>query len=527
MAGPDETRTTLRPESTRIRPLTAADAKARVPVDPDAAATTIKRDPAVQPDPPAPASADDLLGTRTTIKREGDPDAPHVPTPSEFQGKTTLKREGEIPGMQHSEARSTRILLGQTARPKLELDIGSVIKQRFEIVEELGRGGMGVVYRAKDLRKVEAKDPDPYLAIKVLIGDMAEFDMGFVALQREGKHAQALNHPNLVKVFDFDRDGHLVFLTMELLKGESLQSRMRDDRAHPMSSEERLRIARGLISGLAYAHARKIVHADIKPSNVFLCEGGEPKILDFGIARAAERDAVFDADDIGALTVDYASVEMLAGERPQPADDVYAMGCLLFRLYAGQHPYQHRPADLAKQEKLRADFPRNLTRMQARALAKAIAFDRADRFVDAAALGRAFDAYDWLRFSRNAALVLVALGIAGWLSHEWVQSRWSAWQLDPGQRAKVEQALVDAHGNLDKQYWEDAAARFVEALRIDPYNPDARAGLMQVIGGMSGSMPGEDLDDAMLILRERTQCTQGSTSCPEWAQRILAAPPKR
>src|SRR5690606_36918189 len=101
--------------------------------------------------------------------------------------------------------------------------------------------------------------------------------------------------------------------------------------ARPLSSEARLRIARGLISGLAYAHARKIVHADIKPSNVFLCEDGEAKILDFGIARAAERDAVFDADDIGALTVDYASAEMLAGERPRPSDDVYALGCLLFR----------------------------------------------------------------------------------------------------------------------------------------------------------------------------------------------------
>ena len=522
---PDEhdDRTTHRPQAARIRPQADAVPEAEAESDPRGTKTTLKRPSDAQ----APGPADDVppeavaLGARTTLKR--DPRASTADDAAGFAARTTLKREGVPLDMAHSEARSTRVVLGQVATPAAELALGSVIKDRFEIVEELGRGGMGVVYRAKDLRKVEAQDPDPFLAIKVLVGDMADFDMGFVALQREGKHSQALNHPNLVKVFDFDRDGKLVFLTMELLKGESLQSRLRDDRAHPLSLQARLRIARGLIAGLAYAHVRKIVHADIKPSNVFLCEDDEPKILDFGIARAAERDAVFDADDIGALTVDYASVEMLAGERPQPADDVYALGCLLFRLYAGEHPYKRQPADLAQRENLRPVFPRTLTPVQTRALKRAIAFTRPERFADAGAFGRAFDAFDWRRLARNTAIATVVLGSLLWVSHDWLQSQWSALRLSASDQAQVAAVLAEARGNLDRHYWEDAAVRYVDVLRIDPYNAAARGGLAAVVSGLQETVSDADYPDAMLILRERTSCAGSDAGCPDWARKTLAA----
>lgn len=520
---PDErdTRTTHRPDATRINPAPAAPGPEP---DPLGTKTTLKRESAPErpgPGDAGPPEAAAASGARTTVKR--DPGAVPAHDAASFAARTTLKREGVPPEVAHSEARSTRVVLGQVAAPAAELALGSIVKDRFEIVEELGRGGMGVVYRARDLRKVEAQDPDPFLAIKVLVGDMADFDMGFVALQREGKHSQSLNHPNLVKVFDFDRDGKLVFLTMELLKGESLQSRLRDDRAHPLSPQARLRIARGLIAGLAYAHVRKIVHADIKPSNVFLCEDGEPKILDFGIARAAERDSVFDADDIGALTVDYASVEMLAGERPQPADDVYALGCLLFRLYAGEHPYKRQPADLAQRENLRPVFPRTLTPVQARALKRAIAFTRAERFADAGALGRAFDAFDWRRLARNSAIAAVVLGSLAWVSHDWLQSQWSALQLSAADQAQVAAVLAEARGNLDRAYWEDAAVRYVDVLRIDPYNAAARAGLAAVVSGLQQTVSDEDFPDAMLILRERTRCAASDAACPDWARKTLAA----
>lgn len=509
---PEKTRTTLRSGATRLIKPERADA-----LEPLETRVTNKREPGDEGD-----AADAGTDARTTHKRDLESGADSGA--SQLSHKTTFKREHVPDLLPVSEARSTRLLLGQTASPSIEIEIGSVIKKRFEIVEELGRGGMGVVFKARDLRKVEAHDPDPYLAIKILIGDMADFDLGFIALQREGKHAQTLNHPNLVKVFDFDRDGQLVFLTMELLRGDSLQSRLRDDRVRPMSPEARLKIARGVIAGLAYAHSRKIVHADIKPSNIFVCEGGEAKILDFGIARAAERDTVFDADDIGALTVDYASAEMLAGERPQPADDVYALGCLLFRLYAGVHPYNRQPADVAMLENMRAVFPRNLSRVQARALRRAIAFKRAERFADAGELGRAFDAYDWQRFARNAGIVAVLLGLVGWTAHDWLMSQWSALRLAPEARAEVEADLAEAESNLGRQYWEDAAVRYVDVLRLDPWNRAARTGLAEVVAGLQQGVDEGELTDAVSIVRERTGCADATVPCPAWAERILTPP---
>lgn len=447
--------------------------------------------------------------------------------PREFDSEVTRAAPGGAgaPGAGPFQVFATSALQSPPAasgRAGIELVPGDVVKGRFEVVEELGRGGMGLVYKARDLRKIEAHDPDPFVAMKILSGDMAEFGLGFVALQREGKHAQSLNHPNIVKVFDFDRDGKLVYLTMELLRGEPLQLRLRDA-SRPLGDDERLRIARGIISGLAYAHAQGLVHADIKPSNVFLGLDGEPKILDFGIARARERDAVFDADDVGAMTMDYASAQMLAGERPQPGDDVYALGCLIFRLYAGRHPFEHMPADHAFERGMRPRMPSNLTRMQARALAGALAFRREDRFEDAAAFGRAFDAYDWRRLGLRAGAVLLVLGAALWGSHEWLLERWGRLQLDAEQRVRLDEAVRDGQGNLEQDYWEDAALRFVDALRLNPYSRDARAGLGAVVADMRGALDPEALPDAIGVVQERTRCLGEDPLCPPSAREILQA----
>ena len=126
---------------------------------------------------------------------------------------------------------------------------GRLVKNRFELCDELGLGGMGVVYRAKDLRKVEASDPDPYVAIKFLGKELSGSDVGRLALQREAKHSQALNHPNIVKVFDYDRDGSLAFLTMELLDGKSLLQRLRERAEFPFKAGEIEKIVMGVLDG--------------------------------------------------------------------------------------------------------------------------------------------------------------------------------------------------------------------------------------------------------------------------------------
>ena len=112
-----------------------------------------------------------------------------------------------------------------------------VLKSRFVLDEKLGSGGMGTVYRAKDLRKVEARDRFPYVAIKVLNSDVREHPEAFIALEREASKSQQLSHPNIVSIFDFDKDGNLPFITMELLQGRELADLLH---AYPNGLPEKL-----------------------------------------------------------------------------------------------------------------------------------------------------------------------------------------------------------------------------------------------------------------------------------------------
>ena len=168
------------------------------------------------------------------------------------------------------------------------LEPGTIIKDRFVLEKRLGEGGMGVVFKARDLRKEEARDRDPYVAIKFLNSEFRRHPEAFMALQRETRRAQALAHPNVVTVHDFDRDGTLIYMTMEFLEGEPLD---RFIQRHPqgLRFKEAWPIIEGCSRALAYAHEQGVVHADFKPGNVFVAGERKVKVLDFGIARAVTR----------------------------------------------------------------------------------------------------------------------------------------------------------------------------------------------------------------------------------------------
>jgi len=361
--------------------------------------------------------------------------------------------------------------------------LGSMIKQRFELCEEIGHGGMGVVFRARDLRRVEAKDPDPFVAIKFLSGDLAAYENGFIALQREAKNAQELNHPNIVKVYDFDRDGALVFLTMELLQGQSLQSRLRGVANQPMRDAEREKLIAGLFAGLGHAHERGIVHADLKPSNIFVDHEGNAKILDFGIARRSERDCAFDADDLGALTVDYASPQMLEQQRPTPADDVFALGCIVYLLHVGRHPFDHERADHARDRGSQPARPAGIGRVAWRALQRALAYSREQRFADAGGFARSYHATDWWMISVIAALctlIVAALAwqfstpIANWLVQwEGVRSAANRSKLTQKERETLIQAKQAAGRHLKDGIWQQSFDASAEAVRLDPSDAES------------------------------------------------------
>lgn len=275
------------------------------------------------------------------------------------------------------------------ARSSAALQSHDVLKNRFILERVLGAGGMGVVYKAKDLLKVEAKDRDPYVAIKVLGEEFKSHPEAFIALQRESRKTQRIAHPNIVNVYDFDKDGDTVFMTMEYLEGTPLDKLIKKYRSTGLPVTDAWQILEGICAALAYAHGQNIIHSDLKPGNIFVTNQNLAKVFDFGIARAvakAEQDSgdpedrtVFDAGNFGALTPAYASFEMLEGEPPDVRDDIYALGCIAYELLTGAHPFERKNARDARRMGIKPDRIENISKQQWRVIERALAFERENR----------------------------------------------------------------------------------------------------------------------------------------------------
>lgn len=309
---------------------------------------------------------------------------------------------------------------GNVSATGKSVDKHTVLKGRFVLEELLGAGGMGVVYKAKDLLKIEAQDRDPYVAIKVLIDEFKAHPEAFIALQRESRKTQRIAHPNIVTVYDFDRDGDTVFMTMEYLDGKPLDKLIAQHRRVGLPQDEAIKIIEGMCAALVYAHGQNIIHSDFKPGNIFVSNKGIAKVIDFGIARAVAKvehreesvddRTVFDAGNLGALTPAYASLEMLEGKTPDVRDDIYALGCIAYELFTGDHPFNRVHADEAKRQKLKPKKIQGMNKRQWRAIERALAFDRENRTQSVE--------FFWAEFTRSAShlgkyIVLALLLISG------------------------------------------------------------------------------------------------------------------
>ena len=263
---------------------------------------------------------------------------------------------------------------------------GVTLKDRFVLLEKLGQGGMGVVFKAKDLLKVEAQDKDPYVAIKVLTDAFKKYSGSFIALQREASKAQRLAHPNIATVYDFDRDGNTVFMTMEYLQGKPLNQLIKEINKKPLKLDHALHIIDELCSGLSYAHEKFLIHSDFKPGNCFLLSDGHVKLLDFGIARAStqteeeKENTMFDPAKLSAVTPAYATPEMFAGMNPDPRDDIYGLACVAYQLLAGgKHPYNKVASPKIKELGIKPKAIKGLNRRQQKTLMKALTVVREER----------------------------------------------------------------------------------------------------------------------------------------------------
>ena len=209
---------------------------------------------------------------------------------------------------------------------------------RYEIVEKLGAGGLGEVYRARDTRL------DRDVAVKALHAQFAASPDGRARFDREAKAIASLSHPNICSVYDVGVEDGVDYLVMELLTGETLQQRLASG---PLTISAVIELAIGLTNGLDAAHARGLIHRDLKPANTFITDQGQPKILDFGLAKTFEGpEAVTHGlgelgTRVGAVagTVPYMSPEQLRGEPLDARTDLFSLGVMLYEMMTGQRPF--------------------------------------------------------------------------------------------------------------------------------------------------------------------------------------------
>ena len=214
--------------------------------------------------------------------------------------------------------------------PIKKLELASLFAQRYEILEELGKGGMGEVYRVKDKKLNEE------MALKVLKPEIASDRATIERFKNELKLARKIAHRNVCKMYDLNEEKEIPYITMEYVKGEDLKSLIQTK--GKLSIDEAVGIAMQVCKGLAEAHDLGIIHRDLKPQNIMIDKKDTAKIMDFGIARSTEAPGVTQTGMILG-TPDYMSPEQVEGEEADQRSDLYSVGVILFEMTTGKLPF--------------------------------------------------------------------------------------------------------------------------------------------------------------------------------------------
>jgi hypothetical protein len=206
---------------------------------------------------------------------------------------------------------------------------GTVLEERYRIVAMAGRGGMGEVYRAEDLKLSQT------VALKFLPESIAQDGAAMARFHREVRIARQVSHPNVCRVFDIGEAEGLPFLTMEYVDGEDLATLLR--RIGRLPSDKAMEVARQICAGLAAAHEHGVIHRDLKPANVMIDGRGKVRITDFGLAGVA---GSFKAEESQAGTPAYMAPEQLAGKDASVESDIYALGLVLYEVFTGKRAFE-------------------------------------------------------------------------------------------------------------------------------------------------------------------------------------------
>jgi tRNA A-37 threonylcarbamoyl transferase component Bud32 len=216
------------------------------------------------------------------------------------------------------------------ARPSSSI-IGTKLSGRYRLEAKLGSGGMSTVYLARD------ETLDRQVAVKVMHREMSEQEDQLERFRQEARAVAKISHPNVVSVIDAGEDGGHPYIVFEYVEGETLKQRI--SRIGALDVQEAIAYAIEIARGLSIAHARNLVHRDIKPQNVLIDDEGRAKLTDFGISRQLEQDGMTATGRVLGTT-DYVAPEQAMGRPVDPRSDIYSLGVVLYEMLTGQVPFQ-------------------------------------------------------------------------------------------------------------------------------------------------------------------------------------------
>ncbi len=284
-------------------------------------------------------------------------EATHVASDSEFAKLQDLTRQSDP---EETSAPSDADRLKRKLRISAQLGIPLDPPQRedaigtlgnYQILEKVGRGGMGIVMRAFDTvlhRQV---------ALKVMSASLVSSDRARVRFSREARSAASINHANVVTIHAIEEQDEIPYLVMEYVEGQTIEQLVRS--GHHFDIEEMIRISAQVAAGLAEAHSQGVIHRDIKPSNILLDSLQRAKITDFGLARLAmdNSDLTSQGDVLG--TPSYMSPEQVRGEEASESSDLFSLGCLFYAMIAGQSPF-HATTQIGTATRIQNEDPSSL-----------------------------------------------------------------------------------------------------------------------------------------------------------------------
>jgi serine/threonine protein kinase len=376
---------------------------------------------------------------------------------------------------------------------------------RYEILSELGKGAMGVVYRARDPML------DRTVAIKTVNmaldpGEMADYEARF---NQEAKAAGGLNHPNIVTVHDIGKSGNMAYMAMEFLEGRELRDLMSP--GAPLAPARAVEIAAQVAEGLAYAHQHGVVHRDVKPANIMILKNGMAKITDFGIARMRMAE-VRTQTGVVLGSPRYMSPEQVAGKRAAPRSDIFSLGVILYEMLTGKPPFTGEDVTSIMFQILNLVPPPPSTINPAVPavldfiVAKALAKPADDRYADASELAR--DLHDNLKHAQAAGPAPAIARATAQPKLDTDAARALIGSLPGERRADTEDIAADSAPTLGLSKAFDSleatvklAARtgMAEALRDVPAQKDGSATEARAIVGEMRRGPGWSMKDKVIF----------------------------